>query len=132
MTKPRWMLGLEELAAELRAMAAARRSVTPSDAAADGLDAAAACADAKVYALQNPTTLLTPAQYAAEQEPPVDESTVRRWCARGELDCEKEGKSYRIPATARREPRPLQLADPPSAAAEGSPSPLASPLAQAS
>ena len=100
MSKPRWMLAMETLAAEYRRDAAARRTVTSVDAAADALDYAAARVESTALALQNPTAMLTPAQYAAEQQPPVDESTVRRWCARGELDCEREGKSYRIPAGA--------------------------------
>ena len=102
MTKPRWQLGLEELALRYRSEAAARRKATPMDPAADALDYAAGCAEEKTAELLAPTRMLTPAQYAAEQEPPVDESTVRRWCAQGQLENEKDGKSYRIPAGAKR------------------------------
>ena len=102
MSKPRWMLAMEALAVDYRDTAAARRAVTPVDAAADAFDVAAARVESTVLALQNPTAMLTPAQFAAEQEPPVDESTVRRWIARGELDCERDGKTYRIPAGALR------------------------------
>jgi hypothetical protein len=102
MIKPRWQLGLEELAAELRAEADRRRRWTPADPAADALDQAAAKCEEKTAELLAPTRVLTPAEYGAEQEPPVHESTVRRWCDLGELDHEKDGKLYRIPAGARR------------------------------
>lgn len=107
--KPRWQLGLEAEATELRTIAQTRRHVAAADPAADALDFAAARLEARIRTLLAPTVLLTPAQYAAECEPPVDESTVRRWCARGELDCERDGKSYRIPAGAQRRRPPAAL-----------------------
>lgn len=115
MIKPRWQLGLEELAAELRAEAASRRQWTPTDPAADALDRAAARCEEKTAEILSPTRILTPAEFGAEQEPPVHESTVRRWCDQGELDHERDGKLYRIPAGAVRRERdrsapPLQRA----------------------
>lgn len=109
MIKPRWQLGLEELAAELRAEADRRRRWTPADPAADALDQAAAKCEEKTAELLAPTRVLTPAEYGAEHEPPVHESTVRRWCDAGELDHEKDGKLYRIPAGARRRVPDLPL-----------------------
>lgn len=114
MTRNRYALALEALVQEYRETAATRRKVTPGDPGADALDYAAARAEEKVRTLDQPTAMLTPAQWAAEQERPVDESTVRRWCARGELDCERDGKTYWIPAGARRQvlsvsPAPVAL-----------------------
>ncbi len=102
MIKPRWQQGLEELAAEFREEAAVRRRWTPVDPGADVLEQAAAKCEEKTAQILSPTRMLTPAEFGAEQEPPVHETTVRRWCDLGELDHEKDGKLYRIPASARR------------------------------
>ena len=122
MIKPRWLIGIEKLALLYREMAAGRRELTPVDAAADALDAAAARADALVLELQQPTRMLTPAEWAAEQEPPVDESTARRWCRIGELDHEQTEKGFKIPAGARRVRRVVEES--------GLPAPAASPELQ--
>lgn len=116
MIKPRWLLGLEKLALQYRELAAARRETTPTDAAADALDAAAARADKLALELQQPTRMLTPAEWAAEQEPPVDESTARRWCRAGELDYEQTEKGFKIPAGARRVRRVVEDPAPPAPA----------------
>lgn len=129
MTKPRWQLGLEEEAAELRAIAQERRAWTTVDPVADALDQVAGRLEARIRRIFEPTVMLTPAQYAAEHDPPIDESTVRRWCARGELDFEEGTRGYLIPAGARRHPPTSPPQDPSADPAAG---PAREPLAHAS
>lgn len=103
MTKPRWQLALDALAEEMRREAQHRRTLTPRDAAADASDHWAARVEEVVRDVQNPAAMLSPAEWAAEQDPLVLERTARRWCERGELEHERdESGRIRIPAGARR------------------------------
>lgn len=104
MIKPRWQLALEAHAERFRAVAASRRRYTPTDAVADALDAAAAECEQTIRALLEPTIMLTPAEWAAEQDPPVTERTARRACINGELTHVQDAQGhYLIPAGALRQ-----------------------------
>lgn len=109
MPKSRWQLGFEQLAQELRQVAAGRRHIVAADPAADALDFAAAKAEEKVRALLEPTTMLTPEEWAAEQDPPVAAGTARRWCRDGELEHIETARGYLIPVGTERKPKPRVL-----------------------
>lgn len=103
MIKPRWQLELEAFAEELRQEAARRRLVTPTDPVSDALCFAADRAEVRIRRLQEPTVMLSPAAWGAEQEPPIEESTVRRYCRAGQLDHQRDdNQNFLIPADARR------------------------------
>jgi hypothetical protein len=105
--KHRFLVAMEQIAADCRRRAAERRTVTAIDPVADAFDYDAAAIEEKIRALHAPTIMLTPAEWGAEQEPVRDESTVRRWCDAGELEHERIGRLYRIPAGAVRVKREL-------------------------
>lgn len=105
MAKSRWQLGCEQLAEEFRRTAAGRRVIVAMDPAAEALDYAAAVIEQKVRTLLDPTAMLTPDEWAAEQDPPVAGGTARRWCREGELECIETPRGYLIPVGAVRKPK---------------------------
>lgn len=110
MPKSRWQTGFEALAQELRKVAAGRRHIVAADPAADGIEYSADAIEQKVRALLEPTTMLTPEEWAAEQDPPVAAGTARRWCRDGELEHIETPRGYLIPVGTERKPKkPLQL-----------------------
>lgn len=106
MAKSRWQQGFEQLAQEFRTVAAGRRAVVTADPAADALEYAADAAERKARSLLEPTTMLTPEEWAAEQDPPVAAGTARRWCRDGELEYIESPRGYLIPVGTERKPRP--------------------------
>lgn len=113
--KSHYVTGLEGLIARWREMAQAQRELTPSvgSAIADSYDFAARELEETLQRLENPTTLLTPAEWGDLQDPKVTMRTVQRWIARGELDAVRTSKGFKVPRGAeRREPStvPLQAA----------------------
>lgn len=124
-TRPRWVLALEEEAAELRQIAQGRRTFGMADTVADALDVVAGRLETRLRALQEPTRLLTCEEWGAEQEPSVSGKTVRRWCQRGELDHDETPSGIRIPVGAVRRPR--EAPEPVEHPATPAPSPALSP-----
>lgn len=78
-----------------------RRKVSPADQIADAFDHCAAEMESELASAIDAHRLLTVQQYARLRD--VDDSTVRRWCIRGELPGEKnEAGDWMIPASAMR------------------------------
>lgn len=85
MIKSRFQLAMEEEVRQLQGLAEQFRSVTPTNPAADAIDFCAGRVLARLGRLDEPTLELSPADWGAEQDPPMSESTVRRRCKRGEI-----------------------------------------------
>jgi hypothetical protein len=92
---------MRQLADQWEAEAGTRRRFTPSDQVADALVVCASELRSELTRVETATRLLTVAQYAAAHT--VSESTVRRWCVRGELEAERNGAGeWVIPRASRR------------------------------
>lgn len=104
MIKPRWQLGLEAEAAELRALAQERRAFSTIDPVAEALDRCAERLETRTQRILEPTRELTPDEWGAEQEPPVSGKTARRWIHRGELEFVERTGGVKILAGTRRVP----------------------------
>lgn len=93
---------VRQLAATFRQDAAQRRRFTPNDQAADAIDACASELLAELARVEEATRTLSPDEYAAAHQ--TTASSVRRWCARGELAAIRNAAGdWAIPRDARRE-----------------------------
>lgn len=100
--KPRWLQEIETGVAQLDAEVARRRGVSTTDPVADGISYAAGEIKTRIRTLTAPGRELSPAEWAAEQDPQVTEQTVRNWIRHGELEARTGPKGSRILATAKR------------------------------
>lgn len=90
------------VAATWRKDAEARRERTQLDAVADVLESCASELESELARVDAATRTLTVEQYAKEAH--VDPSSVRRWCARGELNATRNDKGeWVIPRDAHRQ-----------------------------
>jgi hypothetical protein len=91
----------KQLAETWQKEAASRRRFTPADPVADALEVCASELVAELTRVDDATRLITVEQYARAHG--TSESSVRRWCARGELAGERNGAGeWMIPRDARR------------------------------
>lgn len=91
---------LDGVVTSWRQEVARRREVTPVDPVADTIDYQARELAVVLKQLRHDFRTLTPEQYARLVGKSA--STVRRWCARGILPCERDGAGdYVIPAGAK-------------------------------
>jgi hypothetical protein len=78
-----------------------RRARSRIDPVADAMESCASELRTELARIDDATRLQTPEEYAKEHR--CTASTVRRWCANGELEAEKNGAGdWMIPRTARR------------------------------
>lgn len=103
--KPRWQVELEEGARQLEAEVSRRRTMSVTDPVADGISYAVSEFRARMGTLLAPGRELTPAQWGAEQDPPVVEQTVRNWMKHGEIEYREGPRGALILATAVRQKR---------------------------
>lgn len=108
MTKPRWQQEVEAGVTQLDAEVARRRSVSQHDAVADGISYAVSEVRARIATLTAPGRELSPAEWAAEQDPHVSEQAVRNWIKAGELAARLGPRGFLVLATARREKKAPQ------------------------
>lgn len=99
-TKNRWLreieTGLEQIADECRR----RKGISVVDPVADGMAYAIGEIRARLTTLTAPGQELTPAEWGAEQEPPISEQCVRNWIRSGELEARQGPKGFRVAAMA--------------------------------
>lgn len=103
--KPRWLQEIESGLTQLDDEVRRRRNVSTVDPVADGIAYAASELKTRVGTLIAPGRELTPAEWGAEQDPPVVEQTVRNWIKAGELEARMTSHGYRVLATAVRAKR---------------------------
>ncbi len=98
--KNRWLreieTGLDQLAEECRR----RKGISQVDPVADGIAYATGEIRTRLLALAAPGQELSPAEWGAEQDPPVTEQTVRNWIRAGELPARKSAKGSLVAANA--------------------------------
>lgn len=90
--------GLEQLAEEVRR----RKGISTSDPVADGIAYSVGELRARLLTVTAPGQELTPAEWGAEQDPPVTEQCVRNWIRRKELEARTGSKGFLIAAGAER------------------------------
>lgn len=89
----------------LRQRAVERRKASQVDPVADAIDYCVGELEETLTTASEETRLLTPAQYAAHVQPPVNVQTVRRWIRDGELAAIDGTRGYLIERTAIRRAR---------------------------
>ena len=103
--KNRWLreieTGLDQLAEECRR----RKGISNVDPVADGIAYATSELRARLTTLTAPGQELTPAEWGAEQDPPVTEQCVRNWIKAGELEARRGPKGFLVLAGAERRKR---------------------------
>jgi hypothetical protein len=102
---------VRDMPARWRKRVEERRALTTVDAAADALETAARELDAAIAAAVDTSRMLSTTEYAAHAG--IRPGTVRKWCARGELQgARKDGADdWQIPATAARVRKPRSRSD---------------------
>lgn len=98
--KPRWLQEIDSGLTQLDDEVRRRRDVSTVDPVADGIAYAVSELKTRVGTLTAPGRELTPAEWGAEQDPPVVEQTVRNWIKAGELEARTSPHGYRVLATA--------------------------------
>ncbi|MEA3246275.1 MAG: hypothetical protein U9Q74_08985 [Gemmatimonadota bacterium] len=99
--KPRWQMELEEGVKQLEAEVSKRKGVSQFDPVADGIAYAAGEFKTRLATLVAPGRELTPAEWAAEQDPPIAEQTVRNYIRQGRLEARRGPTGFLILANAR-------------------------------
>ena len=100
--KSRWEAEITAGVAQLEADAKARKAISATDPVADGIAYAASEFKKRLESLTSPGRELTPAEWAAEQDPPVTEQSARNWIRRGELAARETSTGYLIIAGTQR------------------------------
>lgn len=100
--KSRWESEIGAGVTQLDEEVERRRAISSHDAVADGIAYATSEIKLRMTELVAPGRELSPAEWAAEQDPPVTEQTARNWIRAGELDARPGAKGYLVLATAKR------------------------------
>lgn len=94
--KPPWLTELEAGVKQLDAEVTRRKGVSPSDPVADGIAYATSELKTRLATLMSPGRELTPAEWGADQIPPIAEQTVRNYIRDGRLDARRTHRGFLI------------------------------------
>jgi hypothetical protein len=99
---PAWYTSLLEDLSRLEGYAVARREQAPHDPVAQGIEFAVRELRPRLDALNDPTVLLSPEEYARSLDERPAPQTVRKWCEKQQLPGARRSPSGRwlIPANA--------------------------------
>ncbi len=100
--KSRWQSEIEKGVEQLDDEVRRRKGVSTVDPVADGIAYATSEIKTRLRELMAPGRELSPAEWGAEQDPPVTEQAVRNWIRAGALDARPGPRGSLILAGATR------------------------------